>query len=216
MTADLYRRYGLDDIAASVARVDDNGVKKSVRKTYKNYMRALSGAFDSTKREEGSPDSLLFMMQLPQEEWDAKTGRSAQVEKGLPEEALANLGNAMTMARGAIPKSVWNPSVLGELNSAPTATAGKMVHSGVKTPIPQFAAHPRVGVGKGEAPRPKRNIKKRQYGDSSFEGYGEGYVDDDLQEGGYSTGDGDERTGRKRPKKVRYFASPCEQYWLTC
>lgn len=200
MTTDLFERYALEDIAASVARVDDNGVKKSVRKTYKNYMRPLSGAFDSVKKEEGSPDTMLFMMQLPQEEWDAKTGRTAQVEKGLSEEVLASLGKAMTMGRGAIPKSVWNPSVLGELNGTPVPTA-KVVHNGVKTPVPQVATVPRVS--KGEAPRPKRNIKKRQYGDSSFEGYGEGYIDDDLQEGGYSTGDGDDRAGgRKRPKKV--------------
>lgn len=202
MNADLYKRYGLEDIAASVARVGDNGVKKSVRKTYKNYLRALSGAFDSTKKDEGSPDTLLYMMQLPREEWDAKIGRSAHVERGLPEEALQNLGKAMTMARGAIPKSVWNPSVLGELNSTPAATPAKVVQNGVKTPVPQVAAVPRVGVSKVEVPRPKRNIKKRQYGDSSFEGYGEGYVDDDIQEGGYSTGDGDDRAGRKRPKKV--------------
>jgi hypothetical protein len=34
-----------------------------------------------------------------------------------------------------------------------------------------------------------------------------------MQEGGYSTGgDGDDRTGRKRPKKVWHFASPIEYY----
>jgi hypothetical protein len=202
MTKDLFQSYGLEDIASSVARVDDNGVKKSVRKTYKNYMRSLSGAFDSVKKEEGAPDTMLFMMQLPQEEWDAQTGRTAHVEKGLPEEALANLGKGMTMVRGAIPKSVWNPSVLGELNSTPAAAA-KIVPNGIKTPVsqPQVAGVPRAS--KTEAPRPKRNTKKRSYGDSSFEGYGEGFLDDDMQEGGYSTGgDGDDRTGRKRPKKV--------------
>lgn len=204
MTQDLFERYALEDIAASVARVDDNGLKKSVRKTYKNYMRTLSGAFDSMKKEEGAPDTMYAMMMLPQEEWDAKTGRTAQVEKGLPEVALANLGKAVTMARGVIPKTVWNPSVLGELNNTATnAGNAKVVQNGAKTPIPQVAATGVARPIKGEAPRPKRNIKKRQYGDSSFEGYGEGYVDDDLQEGGYSTGDGDDRAGGgKRAKKV--------------
>jgi hypothetical protein len=204
VTQDLFERYALEDIAASVARVDDNGVKKSVRKTYKNYMRTLSGAFDSVKKEDGAPDTMFAMMMLPQEEWDAKTGRTAQVDKGLPEATLANLGKAMTMARGVIPKNVWNPSVLGELNNtAAVVASAKVVHNGVKTPVPQVATAGAVRVNKGEAPRPKRNIKKRQYGDSSFEGYGEGYVDDDLQEAGYSTGDGDDRAGgRKRPKKV--------------
>lgn len=211
MTKDLFQSYGLEDIASSVARVDDNGVKKSVRKTYKNYMRSLSGAFDSVKKEEGAPDTMLFMMQLPQEEWDAQIGRTANIEKGLPEESSANIDRAMTMSRGVIPKSVWNPSVLGELNSAPAA-ATKFMQNGVKTPIPQpqVAGVPRPN--KAEAPRPKRNTKKRSYGDSSFEGYGEGFLDDDMQEGGYSTGgDGDDRTGRKRPKKnsaAAHFSAP--------
>jgi hypothetical protein len=56
---------------------------------------------------------------------------------------------------------------------------------------------------KADLPRPKRNAKKRTYGDSSFEGYGEGFVDDDTQETGYSTAEGDDRAvSRKRPKKV--------------
>ena len=149
---------------------------------------------------------MLYMMNFPVTEWDAKYSTGPQIEKGLPEAALANLGKAMTMARGAIPKSVWNPSVLGELNSAPTAAAtAKAVQNGVKPQISRIVAPEVARSIKGEAPRPKRNIKKRQYGDSSFEGYGEGYVDDDLQDGGYSTGAGDDDDragGRKRPKKV--------------
>jgi hypothetical protein len=54
--------------------------------------------------------------------------------------------------------------------------------------------------------RPKRAGKKRRYDERSFEGYGEGYVDDDVDmaAGGYSTGDGEDgrRSGKKRRKKV--------------
>jgi hypothetical protein len=203
MITDLFERYGLEEIAASVARVDDSGQKKSVRKTYKNYMRTLSGAFDSVKKDEGSPDTMLFMMQLPQEEWDAKIGRTAHVEKGLPEEALANLGKAVTMTRGVIPKSAWNPSVLGELNSVPVAPAAKIGLNGVRKPIPIPQAATVARAVKGEAARPKRSTTKRHYGDASFEGYGEGFVDDDLQDTGSFTGDDDDKSGgRKRPKKV--------------
>ena len=203
MTTDLFELYGLEEIAASVARVDDNGQKKKVRKTYKNYMRGLTGAFEPVKKDEGSPDSMLFMMQLPQEEWDAKTGRTAHVEKGLTDEALANLGKAMMMTRGVIPKSVWNPNVLGELTSTPAAAATKAAPNGVKRPAPVSSAVPGLRAVKEEAARPQRNKKQRNYGDSSFEGYGEGFVDDDLQDGGYSGGDGDDTPGaRKRLKKV--------------
>jgi hypothetical protein len=128
---------------------------------------------------------------------------------GAPEVLIPNLDSlpdlppmtqSMQMAKGTIPKNVWNPSVLGELNHAAAAPVNaKPVQ---KAPLPQSTAGTYGRVVKGEMPRPKRNIKKRQYGDSSYEGYGEGYVDDDT---GYSTGNGDDddRAGnRKRPKKV--------------
>ena len=50
--------------------------------------------------------------------------------------------------------------------------------------------------------RPKCNVKKQGYEDSSFEGYGEGYVDD-IADAGYSTTEGDERgMSQKWKKKV--------------
>lgn len=137
-------------------------------------------------------------MSQPAEAWDNQLGRvSKEIEKGIPEASLSSLGKAVTMARGAIPKDVWNPKVLGELGLKEPDSA-KVVQNGSRTPIPLSAGSQRSG--KAELPRPKRNIKKRTYGDASFEGYGEGFVDDET---GYSTGgDGDDRAGRKRPKKV--------------
>ncbi|KKF97126.1 Mediator of RNA polymerase II transcription subunit 19 [Ceratocystis platani] len=49
--------------------------------------------------------------------------------------------------------------------------------------------------------RPRRNIKKRSYADSGYEGYPETFNEDDHADGGYSTGDGDDRSGQKRRKK---------------
>lgn len=83
----------------------------------------------------------------------------------------------------------------------------------MRTPVTQPGGASRVG--KGEIPRPKRNVKKRSYGDASFEGYGEGFVDDDNNEMGYSTGDGEDRAGRKRPKKVCNLLN-VQKPWLTC
>jgi hypothetical protein len=149
-----------------------------------------------------APDTLYAMMIAPEEEWDAQHTRGKEIGKGLPENALASMGKAFTMARGVIPKNSWNNSVLGDLIAAPTPTeSAKVIQNGNKTSNPQNPSV--VRAVKSELPRPKRNVKKRTYGDSSFEGYGEGYVDDDAQETGYSTGDGDDRGGsRKRPKKV--------------
>jgi len=165
----------------------------------------LSGAFDAVKKDWESPDSIYSMTFQPVEEWEAQNIRGKEIEKGIPETAAVSMSKAMTMSRGVIPKEAWNSSVLGELVAPPAPVEpAKVVHNGVKMPLPQNAGVSRTA--KADVPRPKRNVKKRTYGDSSFEGYGEGYVDDDLQEAGYSTGDGDDRAGaRKRPKKVGSF-----------
>jgi hypothetical protein len=157
--------------------------------------------FDVEKKDLEAPDTLFALMSAPAEEWDAQYSRGKEIGMGIPEATLAGMGKAFTMARGIIPKTAWNNSVLGEViaPSVPTPPV-KAASSAVKTPHSQTAGVSQAGK---DIPRPKRNVKKRAYGDSSFEGYGEGYVDDDIQETGYSTGDGEDRGGsRKRSKKV--------------
>jgi len=188
-----------------VSRSNPDGSKKTVRKTYKGHIKRvlkLSGNFDSLKKEIDAPDTLWSMMTQPDEVWDSQYAHvSKELDMGLPHAVTGSLGKAMTMARGVIPKDMWNNSVLGELVSPPIPTEpAKAVQNGVKRPPLQAGGVSRAA--KVEGPRPKRNVKKRTYGDASFEGYGEGFVDDDGQETGYSTGEGDDRLGRKRPKKV--------------
>lgn len=195
----------MTDLAETVARSNPDGSKKTVRKTYKGHIKRvlkLSGNFDSVKKEIEAPDTLWSMMTQPDEVWDSQFAHaSKEIDAGLPQAVMGQLGKAMTMARGIIPKDMWSNSVLGELVVPPTPSEPtKVMQNGLKKQQPpQAAGVPRAG--KVEGPRPKRNIKKRTYGDASFEGYGEGFVDDDGQDGGYSTGEGD-GTGRKRPKKV--------------
>jgi hypothetical protein len=196
----------LSDLAETVARSNPDGSKKIVRKTYKGHIKRilkLNGNFDSVKKDISAPDTLWSMMTQPDEVWDSQyTQASKEIEMGIPAAASANLRKAVTMTRGVIPKDMWNNSVLGELVAPPTpAEPAKAVQNGVKRQPPQAAGVSR-NTAKSEVPRPKRNIKKRTYGDASFEGYGEGFVDDDGLDAGYSTGEGDERIGRKRPKKV--------------
>jgi len=145
-------------------------------------------------------------MTQPEEIWDSQFGRVAkEIETGLPEPAIASLGKAVTMARVKnLAPSVWDESILGSHSNKARDDGAKSAPNGARTPVPQPQTQ-NIGAqrpSKGEPPRPKRNIKKRTYGDASFEGYGEGYLDDDLHDNGYSTGDGDDRNGsRKRPKK---------------
>lgn len=195
----------MNDIAASVARVRPTGEKNVIRKTYKGYMKnlGLSGAFDAVKKETSAPDTLFAMAYQPEEEWNAQNIRDKGLEGGLSEAVTSAIGKALTMAKGAIPKEAWNHSVLGEVGAPPAAAEpARVMNNGAKASVQQNAGVVRPST-KADVPRPKRNVKKRTYGDSSFEGYGEGYVDDDLQDTGYSTGDGDDRAGKhKRLKKV--------------
>jgi len=144
-------------------------------------------------------------MRLPEEEWNAQFVRGKEIEKGLP--IMSSLGKALTMSKGTLKKEQWNSSVLGELSvppatADPTKVASKIAPK-VRTPVPSGSINPAVPrPTKGEAVRPKRVKTARTYGESTYEGYAEGYIDDDLQDAGYSTGDGDEKRARKRAKKV--------------
>jgi hypothetical protein len=206
---DLYDRFGLNEIAATVARVTPDGKKNTVRKTYKGYIKSLgiSGQFDAVKGD-WTQDGSLFSLINPvgptptREIWEAAHVRGREIEKGIPDNVRSSLSKAVVMARGVIPKERWNPSVLGEIGN-PTASLDplKAAPTKAKAPMSQSTTSvPKQNRGAADIPRPKRSVKKRSYGDASYEGYGEGYIDDDA---GYSTGDGDDRAGgRKRPKKV--------------
>ncbi|KAL3427923.1 Rox3 mediator complex subunit [Phlyctema vagabunda] len=207
---DLFALYGLSPVAASVVRLWPDGSKNTLRKSYKGKIKdsGISGNFDVVKKDLEASDTLFAMAMQPQEEWDMQFVRGKEVEKGLPEIARSSLGKAMTMLKGDLTKADWDSKVLGELGPASSTIASKTARIGIKAPtpapvsaIPQNTAINRVT--KGEIPRPRRNIKKRAYDDTSFVGYGEGFVDDGQDDGGYSTGDGNERgQGQKRRKKT--------------
>lgn len=199
--------YGLKEVAAKVARVLPNGEKNGLRKTYKGKIKDLgiSGKFDVTVHAEDSEKGLFAMMRVPEAEWEAQHRNGNEIEKGLSTEVKANLGKAMTMSKGQIPKSSWDSSVLGEVDipekKIVTAAAPAKMASGISQRAPTSASGSQRSIS--EIARPKRKVKQRSYGDSSFEGYGDGFVDDDMGDAGYSTGEGDDGVmGQKRRKKV--------------
>jgi hypothetical protein len=188
-----------------------NGEKNAIRKTYKGHIKrlGLNGHFDVVKTDPDSPDGFLAMMRFPQEEWYVHHVQNKEIENGLSGDIRQRMGRAVTMAKGVVPKSVWDSSVLGELGPLGLARAEKHKSTAPNTPVPNYGA-PTAGAQQARskqqqtlAPqggvRPQRNVKKRSYGDSSFEGYGEGFHDDG--DTGYSTGEGD-GPGLKRRKKV--------------
>lgn len=206
VSEDLFEIYGLTGLAASVARTLPNGEKNAIRKTYKGHIKKLGvqGHFDSVKEEWQRQHGLLSLAKCPEEDWYNTFVKGKDIRDGFSAETVARLPRAMTMSKGLIPKSLWDTSVLGEIGPGRVEKQPSSARpTAPNTPLPQAAGFPRAKPQPGaaqEAARPKRGIKKRSYGDSSFEGYGEGYADDGP-EAGYSTGEGDFASGQKRRKK---------------
>lgn len=201
--------FNLTSLAAEVAREKPNGEKNALRKTYKGHIKRLgvAGHFDVQKKKEDAPSEFMAMLQVPDLEWNVHQVKGREITDGLSDISLASLGRAVTMAKGPIPKGVWDSSVLGDI--APSNGDSKQPSSARPTApnTPLAGAPGAVNRLKSQGPpgsdplRPRRNIKKRTYGDSSYEGYGEGFPDDDAGvEAGYSTGEGE--GGQKRRKKV--------------
>lgn len=205
-TRDWFADYSLEEIALSVAREKPNGEKQSIRKTYKGHMKTLgvAGRFDADRKETDAPDTLMMMMQKPPEHWQQEMGASAQGVLEFSTSTLSDLSKATAMARGPLRKDQWDASVLGEIGKSITA-----IPATIATPrlgehaskIPLASSHLARAM-KTDAIRAKRNIRKRSYADSSFEGYGETFGDEYIDDGDFSNADGDEHGPRKKTKKV--------------
>lgn len=210
-TQDLYDMFNLSGLAADLAREKPNGEKNALRQTYKGHIKRLgvAGHWNVERKKDNVPSEFMAMMQVPDLEWDVHQVKGREIGDGLSETTLASLGRSVTMSKGPIPKGVWDTSVLGEL--APSNGDASKQPSSARPTAPNTPLHiPGVnrlkiqGAAGNDPNRPKRNIKKRTYGDSSFEGYGEGFPDD--AEGGYSTGEGE--GSQKRRKKVHRVLIP--------
>ena len=209
MSEDLFEIYGLTGLATEVARVLPNGEKNALRKTYKGHMKKLGiqGQFDSVKEAWERPDSLLHLAKYSLEDWNCHFVKGKDIVHGLTPEVKARLPRACTMNTGLIPKSLWDSSVLGDLSTAKGEKQPPSARpTAPNTPVPFSATAPRAkvatAVSAADANGPRGRVKQSCYGDSSFEGYGEGYPDDDGGvETGYSTGEGDMGSGLKRRKK---------------
>lgn len=207
LSLDLFSLYGLNSVAARVARVLPDGTKNGLRKTYKGKIKELgiSGKFDVKLQDEDAPSGLMQMLREPDLEWNVSQVHGRPMT--LP--SLGLMEKAMTMNKGSVPKGLWDTSVLGELDIQEKKKEGVLQAPGSYKAGLGATGMARTNSSQGmgyrppqpkEMARPKRAVKKRGYDESSFEGYGEGFVDDDMADGGYSTGDGED--GRKRRKKV--------------
>ncbi|KAL8672913.1 MAG: hypothetical protein Q9168_002667 [Polycauliona sp. 1 TL-2023] len=223
---DLLALFGLDSLAATVARTDPGTGEKinKVRKSYEGKVKGfgLAGRNRAVKHDhEKNPFGLLQMTQWPAEEWHNQNVHGKDVRNGLSEATMQKLGLAMQMQPGPVPNTAehdWE-DLLGNEKTKPLPTIDEQAkkpmrtETGVKVNGQTIGIRPQAGkFAFTEANRPKRTGKKRRYDDHSFEGYGEGFLDDDgdvlVDLGGNSSDEGSRKgSTAKRRKKVDYADS---------
>ncbi|KAL9007182.1 MAG: hypothetical protein Q9188_000116 [Gyalolechia gomerana] len=220
---DLLTLYGLKPLADTVARLDPDTGKKinKVRKSYEGKIKnfGLAGRNRAVKIDELSK-GLLHMAQWPAEEWHNQKVHGRDVRDGFSQATMQKLGNAMSMRKAPVPDTAeysWD-DLLGTEKAKPLSLADERLEkprrqengvkvngqiNGVRTQSEKASIT--------KADRPKRTGKKRRYDDHSFEGYGEGYLDDegdmlgDL--GGYSSDDGSRRGGVSKKRRKEYTST---------
>ena len=218
LTQNLISLYGLQPLAATVARTDPVTGEKinKMRKSYEGQLKTLglAGRNRSVKHEEGKLMGLREMTLWPEEEWQNQKVAGRDVHKGLPTGIVAKLDKAMQMQPGQLPNNHEWENLLGNDIQKPVEPikTSKILNKPSTKPNGQVNGNT-VTV---ESVRPQRTNKKRSYGDASFEGYtgyAEGIEDDDADTGGgYSSGDTQfsRKSGRaaKKRKKVRRSDHP--------
>lgn len=207
VTTDLIEEFGLDDIAASVARVLPNGEKNAMRKSYKGVVKKfkLMGDWEPVSREwKTDRDHFSAFLSLPDEEWNSLFVRGKDVSSGFADEVNAGMKRATTFVCGPLPPGEWDTKCLGVLSADKiggnkSGQAALKPHVARTTPnTPIHPAKPQQPIGAQEA-RPRRGMSKRKYDDSSFDGYRDTFDDDTGMDTGYSTAEGE--GGQKRRKK---------------
>ena len=191
-----------------------------MRKSYEGHLKTLglAGRNRSVKHEEGKVMGLREMTLWPEEEWQNQKVGGKDVHNGLSSGILAKLDRAMQMQPGSVPNNNEWEDLLGHDKPKPVepnARASKLP----SIAIPKANGQVNGNNANAEVVRPKRSGKKRTYEEHSFEGYGEGYVDDDLDiGGGYSSGDTQfsrkSANSKKKRKKVR-FSDDLDAIYIT-
>ncbi|MCJ1475647.1 hypothetical protein MMC13_004310 [Lambiella insularis] len=218
---DLITLYGLSHLAASVARNDPITGEKvnKMRKSYEGQVKTfgLAGRNKAVKHETGAPGGLVELMNWPEEEWQNQKVFGKELERGLSSATLAKLEKSMKFEPGLVPRNDEWEHVLGlEKLKAPMPLVETKVKAATQAAPKLHKVNGRVNgmtVGipaPGDVARPKRTGRKRRYDEHSFEGYGEGYVDDDadgMDAGGYSSGEGSRKSNVSKKKRKKEYAS---------
>ncbi|KAL8990598.1 MAG: hypothetical protein Q9177_000791 [Variospora cf. flavescens] len=189
---DLLALFGLQPLVDTVARTDPTTGEKinKMRKSYEGKVKGfgLAGRNRAVKHGHEKSMGLLQMAQWPAEEWHSQKVHARDVRNGLSEVTMKKLDMAMQMQPGPVPNTAehnWE-DLLGNERVKPIAPIDdrlkklNRLETGVSASGQVNAMRPATDkMPITEANRPKRTGRKRRYDDHSFEGYGEGFLDDE-------------------------------------
>ncbi|KAI9727572.1 MAG: hypothetical protein M1828_006514 [Chrysothrix sp. TS-e1954] len=195
----LLSLYKLDDVAAGLARHDPATGDKinKLRKSYEGKIKDLG--VPGKNKATSNFEEMMNLVGFPDEEWQVQKVHGKDLRHGLGENMLAKLDAALKIDPGRLPQDEndkWR-SAIGIDEGLPKSTVPSQ---GSKKPTePGATTQPGTpsSAATNNAVRPLRRGTKRRYNDDSFEGYGEGFVDDN---GELITVDGDESSSKKRRK----------------
>lgn len=202
----LFRLYGLERLAKSVARTDPVTGEKinKLRKSYEGHIKTLqiAGKPKAVKMD----DVFSGPLALPDEHWDA-TNAGKEPWRQLNAEQTALVPDFSSLLDGAFAGT--NTGSLGPTENAKfkayigtddtvkaKPTADLPAHRGAPFPssAPTPNSHPLPR-------RPERPGSKRQYNEDSYQGYSEGYGDDFAAD---STGGEDNARGNFKRRKTQF------------
>lgn len=183
-----------------------------MRKSYEGQLKTLglAGRNRATKHDESKGMGLWEMSQWPEEEWHNQKVMGRDVASGFPESTLAKLEKAMQMQPGPVPNNNEWEDILGIEKAKPVDPAvknGKQAFVAKANGQPNGFQSGNVNPQSSEPIRSRRTTKKRRYDEHSFEGYGEGYLDDDMDIG-YTSGETqisrNSASKKRRKTKVKF------------
>jgi len=202
----LLSLYGLSPLVSTVARTDPKTGEKinKLRKSYEGKIKefGLAGRNKPVKIEDGKP-GLRSLMFWPDDEWHNQKVHGKSI--GVTPDMTSKLQSAMKMEPGPVPNNdMWEEN-LGHEKPRPIPAPEVAKKQGTAPPVQQRqqngASTAVASAAAAEVARPKRTGKKRSYNDSSFVGYGEGFVDDEGDLDYSNSEDGRRASGKKRKKE---------------
>ncbi|KAL6702596.1 hypothetical protein ACN47E_001326 [Coniothyrium glycines] len=201
----LFKLYGLEPLASSVARNDPVTGEKinKLRKSYEGHIKALqiTGKPKATKMDRVFLEPLMY----PADDWHNSQVQGKELAKSLsPDQNTLNLdlgklldGALAGMAPGPLPSgdAAKYRAYIGTEETVKPKPQEPSAHR--PSPFPSATPVPNSSTAHRGLARPERAGSKRHYTDTSFQGYGEGYGDE------YADSTGGEDNGQGNSAKRR-------------